>query len=337
MRFSALGDVAMTVPVLRALLQQHPDCSVCVVSNQAYAPLFEGIDRLTFFGAELQGKHRGFLGLLRLYAQLRKAGPYRAVADLHHVLRSQVLGVLFSLAGLHVVRLQKGRKEKNDLTRRHHKQLAPLPTAFERMVQVFASLQLNVVLSQAVQLSTVPGTRSAQRVYKIGIAPFAKHAPKTYPILQMKALVELLHQRPEFSIRLFGAPGKEATILSGWQAEFSGVESMAGRFSLKEELAQLRQLDAIITMDSANMHLASLYDVPAISIWGATHPYAGFMGWGQLPGNAVQVELSCRPCSVFGNKPCFRGDHACMQRITPETIVERLYTVLERSYPGEPA
>ena len=333
-RFSALGDVAMTVPVLRALLQQHPDCRVCMVSNRAYAPLFEGIDRLTFIGADLQGQHRGFWGLLQLFRQLLKAGPYRGVADLHHVVRTMVLDILFSLVGVPVVRLDKGRAEKKRLTARHHKQLLPLPTAFERMALVFASLQLPVLLLDRVASRSVRNDRPLQRPYKVGIAPFAKHPEKAYPVQRMKALVQLLHQRSDVSICLFGAAGAEAAILSKWEKEFSGVRSMAGRYTLREELLQLRQLDAIITMDSANMHLASLYDVPTISIWGPTHPYAGFLGWGQSAEHAVQLELPCRPCSVFGNKACFRGDHACMQQIAPEVIVERLYAVLEPTIPA---
>lgn len=328
-RFSALGDVAMTVPVLRALLQQHPDCSVCMVSNRAYAPLFDGIERLTFVGADLQKEHRGFWGLVKLFRQLRQAGPYRGVADLHLVIRSVVLGILFSLAGVPVVRLDKGRAEKKRLTQRYHKQLVPLKTAFERMALVFSSLQLPISLSKQVVARSEISAPSLPKTYKVGIAPFAKHPEKTYPIQHMKALIELLQQRSDLSIWLFGGAGAEAEILSNWAQEFLGVRSMAGRYSLREELQYVGQLDAIITMDSANMHLASLCGIPVVSIWGPTHPHAGFMGWGQSNEQAVQLDLPCRPCSVFGNKPCFRGDHACMQQITPGTIVERLYSLLE--------
>jgi len=81
-------------------------------------------------------------------------------------------------------------------------------------------------------------------------------------------------------------------------------------------------------MDSANMHMAALTKTKVISIWGATHPYAGFAGFGQnQDDHFIQIpetELSCRPCSVFGNKPCFRDDFACMNNITPESIVHKI-------------
>lgn len=338
-RFSALGDVAMTVPVLRIFLEQHPDRHICVVSNQDYAPLFEQIDRLTFIGADLKKRHRGIGGIFRLFSALRSAGPYAAVADLHHVLRSRLLGFLFACVGTPVVRLNKGRKEKRALTRRDHKNLLPLPTAFERMASVFEELQLPVVLPvtsfensehfairETAAMRGVVGLRKqgADGRCRIGIAPFARHPEKTYPVELLKEVVARLHRRQHISLIFFGGPGVEAQTLAAWENEFKGTRSMAGRHSLQEELKQLKELDMMVSMDSANMHLASLFNVPVLSIWGATHPYAGFMGWRQSSAWAVQLDLHCRPCSVFGNKKCYRGDHACMRQLSPSLIVERL-------------
>ncbi len=90
----------------------------------------------------------------------------------------------------------------------------------------------------------------------------------------------------------------------------------------------MSHLDVMISMDSANMHLASLTGTPVVSIWGATHPYAGFVGWAQKPSNILQVDLPCRPCSIYGNKPCARGDMECMHRISPESVVAKVEEVL---------
>jgi ADP-heptose:LPS heptosyltransferase len=76
------------------------------------------------------------------------------------------------------------------------------------------------------------------------------------------------------------------------------------------------------------MHLASLVNVPVVSVWGATHPSAGFMGWGQKLSNVMSVDLPCRPCSIYGNKKCVRGDFACMNSIAPDAIVEKVLSVL---------
>ena len=86
----------------------------------------------------------------------------------------------------------------------------------------------------------------------------------------------------------------------------------------------MSHLDVMISMDSSNMHLASLTDTPVVSIWGATHPFAGFLGWNQKAEDCVQLDLPCRPCSVYGNKPCFRGDYACLNGISSEEILNKL-------------
>lgn len=77
-------------------------------------------------------------------------------------------------------------------------------------------------------------------------------------------------------------------------------------------------------MDSANMHLASLVGLRTVSVWGATHPYTGFLGWRQRTRDVVQLDMTCRPCSVFGDRPCFRGDYHCLAGITPKMIIEKL-------------
>jgi ADP-heptose:LPS heptosyltransferase len=97
---------------------------------------------------------------------------------------------------------------------------------------------------------------------------------------------------------------------------------------MQQELILMSHLDVMISMDSSNMHLASLTNTPVISIWGATHPFAGFMGWNQDPANVIQVSLPCRPCSIYGQKKCLRGDYACLRQIQPQTITDRVEAIL---------
>ena len=91
----------------------------------------------------------------------------------------------------------------------------------------------------------------------------------------------------------------------------------------------MSHLDVMVSMDSANLHLASLVNTSVVSIWGSTHPFAGFMGWNQSHDSVVEVDLPCRPCSIYGNKPCLRGDWACMQNISPEVVVEHIERILQ--------
>ena len=69
---------------------------------------------------------------------------------------------------------------------------------------------------------------------------------------------------------------------------------------------------------------------PVLSIWGATHPFAGFMGWQQKNEYAVQKKLECRPCSVYGNKECKRGDYACLNTINTEDIIEKINFIINK-------
>ena len=128
----------------------------------------------------------------------------------------------------------------------------------------------------------------------------------------------------DYTVFLFGGRGYEEAILEQWEFQYPRVKSVVGKYALDNELALISQLDVLLCMDSANMHFASLVGTRVISIWGATHPYAGFYGYHQDSGDVIQENLPCRPCSVFGQKPCLRGDWACMTLITPERIVEKV-------------
>lgn len=329
-RFSAMGDVAMTVPVLKNLLQQNEDLQITVVSNAFFQPLFTGLERCNFHPAYLKKEHKGVTGIYRLYKELKSLEPFTAIADLHGVLRSFNLRLFFGFAGIPLAAIDKGRKEKKLLARKEDKHLVQLPTSFERYAVVFRNLGYTCELKTDQPIFSKQRLPAAAQDFfngngkVIGIAPFAQHLQKMYPIQRTKNIVKALSAAGH-SILLLGGGQKEIEILQQWQDEIKeNVYSVAGKFSFAEELAIISNLTQMLSMDSANMHLASLYAVPVISIWGATHPFAGFYGWGQPVENMVSVDIYCRPCSVFGNKPCYRGDFACMMRIEENTIIDKL-------------
>ena len=335
-RFSALGDVAMVVPVISSLARQYPDVRITMLSRSFARPLFEGLaPNVSFMEADLTREYHGIRGLNSLYRRL-VAKRFTAIADLHDVLRSKYLRTRFNLARYRVAHINKHRQGKRQLVSSRNKVLRQQPTSFENYVQVFEKLGYPVKLDFT-SLSPTPPREVLQLIpvnhrpsLNIGIAPFAAHEGKIYPLRLTEAVMRGLSDRHEdMRLFLFGGGDKEMAVFREWAAKYPNCVIVGDHLKgLQQELALMSRLDVMVSMDSANMHLASLVGLPVVSVWGATHPYAGFMGYNQKPENAVQLDLPCRPCSIFGNKPCQRGDWACMNNISPDLIIKKVETII---------
>ena len=336
-RFSAIGDVAMTVPVIHSLATQYPQHQIKVLSRPNMAALFAHLpSNVSFWGADLKGTYKGFVGLNKLFNEL-KAENFDYIADFHDVLRTKYLRLRFLLHGKKVAHIDKGRKGKKALTRPSNKVRVQQDSSFQRYARVLEELGLPVKMDFQSIYSNVKGDSSAFSNITgskgtdkwIGIAPFATHVGKIYPQEQMEQVIQTLDTQKGIRIFLFGGGKKEVDILTSWADKYPSATCIAGKLKMDAELALMSHLDVMVSMDSGNMHLASLVNTPVVSIWGATHPLAGFMGWNQSEENAVQVNLPCRPCSVYGNKPCFRKDYACLYNIQPNNIVQRILSIIK--------
>ena len=341
-RFSALGDVAMMVPVVSSLARTYPDLRITVLSRTFARQLFDDISpNVSFMGADLKVEYRGIKGLNALYRRLT-AKNFTAIADFHNVLRSDYLRLRFNLDRYRVAHIKKDRAGRRRLTSTANKCLVQQPSPFKKYADVLSSLGYPVeVKFQSIfpdeggnlnLLPAVVGPKKAN-VKWIGIAPFAAHQGKVYPVRLMYQVVEgIASGNPGCRVFLFGKGAKEESVFNEWcQSVPQCVRVGAHLESLYQELILMSHLDVMVSMDSANMHLASLTATPVVSIWGATHPVAGFLGWGQSMDNVIQLDLPCRPCSIFGNKPCLRGDYACLRNIAPEMVVERVNKILSKT------
>ena len=340
-RFSALGDVAMIVPVVYALAQQYPDVRITVLSRNFARPLFEDLlPNINFMEADLKREYHGITGLNSLYRRLL-AKQFTAIADLHSVLRSSYLRMRFNLDHYKVAHIDKHRKDRRRITSSSNKQLIQLPTSFQNYADVFARLgypvnvQFRSIFSEdGGDMNLLPESLPRPTVGQpcIGIAPFAAHEGKIYPVRLMEQVVEqLLAKHPDARIYLFGKGQREDETFPKWCAAHPQCVYVSQHLNnLRDELILMSHLQVMVSMDSANMHLASLVATPVVSVWGATHPFTGFMGWNQSPENAIQIPLECRPCSIYGQKPCLRGDYACMRNIAPEQIVNRVELILNK-------
>lgn len=326
-----MGDVGMTVPVLRTFRATYPDVKLTVLTRKFFAPMFSDIDNLEVYHADVDKKHKGFLGLARLSNELNKLG-INAVADMHNVLRSNILKTFFALRGIKVIQVDKGRAEKKTLTRSKNKAFKQLKTTHQRYADVFEKLGYPIDLAthifpKKLALSTNILALSQNSAKKwLGIAPFAQYESKTYPLSLMVEVIETLDKEDRFEIFLFGGGKQEADILNNIASKYANVVSVVKKLSFEDELKLIGNLDIMLSMDSGNAHLAAMYGVPTITLWGVTHPFAGFMPFGQPMENAILPNLAKFdqiPTSIYGNKVP-PGYEKVMHTIKPETVVETI-------------
>lgn len=332
LRFSALGDIAMTIPVMCSFAKQYPNDEIIFVSKKILKPLEIFFPKNIKFVAINFDNYKGLIGLHKLYLELKNMN-IDAVADLHDVLRTKVLRTFFYNDGIKTAHIDKEHYKRKQLTRRFSKKKQQLTTSIERYINVFKELGYNINLdfenllngnTDITNLKEVIGQKHEQKW--IGIAPFAQHKGKIYPLSRMERVIHLLTSiHPDYKIFLFGSGKKEKIWCEKWETENERVISLVGKFTIDKELQIMANLDMIISMDSANMHLASLVNIPIISIWGATHPYAGFAGLQPKGSKIIQVDKDCCPCSIFGKKECHkRWKYKCLWDITPEIIIEAI-------------
>ena len=330
-RLSAMGDVAMTVPVLLALSKKYPDVKITFLTRKFFTPFFHDIPNIEVYEAEVKGRHKGFFGLKKLSSELA-ALEIDAVADLHNVLRSKILTIFFQMKGMPVKQIHKGRKEKRALTRPTHKLFMPLKSTHERYAEVFSELgfTLDVQASDFLpkkQLSAkILEVTGAKETRWLGIAPFAQHPSKAYPEDLLEEVLLRLQNEQNLKIFLFGGGKQEQQKLEQWEKEFPNSTSVAGKLTFEEELRLISNLDLMLSMDSGNGHLAANYRVPVVTLWGLTHPYTGFAPFGQPSENWLLPDLekySAIPTSVYG-KEIPRGYEEVMRSIPPEKVVLKI-------------
>lgn len=328
LRFSAMGDVAMVASVLKEFSVQNPSVEIIMVSRDAFKPFFDGIENLTFHAIQPKTIHKGIDGLYKLYQELRKYKP-TAVADLHDNLRSRAISTFFRLTGTKINRINKGRAEKKALTRSVNKIFKPLGQTVDRYADVFQALGFDVKLSHKLKKTIQRIPEKAEFLFqsritkKIGVSPFAQHIYKVYPLEKMEEVIAALSVLG-YELFIFGGGKTEQLIAENWAKGYTNTYNLIGNFNLTEELAIISNLDLMLSMDSSGMHMASLVGVPVVSVWGPTHPYAGFLGYGQLESDCIQINHPARPNSIYGNKPCLCGVENCMDLIKPETIVDKI-------------
>ena len=330
-----MGDVAMTVPVLRALVLQYPEVKITVVSRPFFQAFFADIPNVNFFGVDLNQRHKGIFGLLRLFFDLRKL-EVDLVADLHNVLRSKIVRTLFALSGKKVAATDKGRAEKKALTNLTNKVFAPVKPMVERHVDTFQQLGFSIdvthpkfpekaILSEEVlkQLGVISDISKSNA---IGIAPFAQYESKVYPQDLMQQVIDALAENKKHQLFLFGGGATEIQKLQQLQNKHDNVIVVAGKLAFEAEIQLISNLDVMLSMDSGNSHIAAMLGVKVITLWGATHPYAGFKPFNQPDAfclTADRTQYPLLPTSIYGNKKV-EGYEDVMRTILPSQVIAKI-------------
>lgn len=334
-RLSALGDVAIVVPVIRCLYKTYPQLKITFVSRPHVAPLFQEFKNFNFYPTDFDGRHKGIKGLWTLFQEL-KTIPFSAVADLHSVLRVYLLKVFFRLCCHKVKSIDKGRLEKKALTRAKNKKFQPLTPTIYRYADVFRKLGFPISFElhefpekNKLPSSLLPLFQASEKKW-IGIAPFAAHVGKMYPLDLMQQLINYLQK--DHQIFLFGAGEKEKERLEVWEKAYINVYSTVGKINLRKQLDLMAYLDLMISMDSANGHMAANMGTKVLTLWGMTHPFCGFAPFNQLLDHALTLDRTqypLIPTSVYGTdlpqnyKNAFRS-------LDPKTVIEKTLELLKR-------
>lgn len=335
-RISSFGDVAMLVPVICSVAAKYPQDRFSVMTRKAFAPLFENLGfNINVLPLDVKGRHKGALGLFRTIRRVSGMG-FSHVADEHDVLRSKIIRCFMMMTGRKVATIDKGRKEKREMIESKNLE-PPLKHMMQRYQDVFDELGFpapmifnNIFDFTPRDFTKLKDVIQSKNGKWIGIAPFSKHKGKIYPLDKMENVVKRLSEKGDTTVFLFGAGKEEGKVISLWESRYPKVVNTVGKLNMEREMLLMSYLDVMLSMDSANMHLASLVQVPVVSIWGATHPSLGFYGFRQSEDDIVQIDLECRPCSVFGDFPCQRTDYACLERITENMVIDRIDRVLEK-------
>ncbi|MDE7159443.1 MAG: glycosyltransferase family 9 protein [Muribaculaceae bacterium] len=334
-RFSALGDVAMTVPPVMDAALASPDTRFVMLTRPLPSRTFGPADllppNLSMLTPDLK-RYKGIGGLWRLARELRRTVRPDIVVDLHDVLRSRIISLFLRLmGGVRVVRIDKGRREKRAVTRRRNKRTEPLMSGDARYRDTFrrAGLPTPILFRGFFSDERQERRATADTAARIAIAPFAAHPGKEWPLACVEKVIEHFSTRPGVEILVFGAGAREKEVIACWAARWPGtVTDMASKgLPLQEEMREMARCDVMLSMDSANMHLASLVGLPVVSVWGATDTRTGFLGWRQDPSDALGLAMECRPCSVFGNKPCRispDGTRPCLAGLPPTRVISAL-------------
>ncbi len=316
-RFSSIGDILLTTPLVRALARRHPEAKLVYVTKRAMAPLVADNPHL----AEVVMLEPGE-PVRHLARRLRRCGPTHGL-DLHGSLRSAALRLLVSCrwSGYGKRKVARGLliSTKLDVYGRR------MPVA-ERYFDAARQLDTRpdggppefcLGRGATERVAQWLGARGLADARLAALAPGAAHATKRWPVAHWGALTERLRAAGYAAVVVGGPDDRglaQQLVVSG------AVASAAGEFSLQETGALLARARVVISGDTGVMHMAAGVGAPLVALFGPTVEQFGFFPY-QVPAIVLQRDLDCRPCSATGTANCPLGHHRCLADVAPADVL----------------
>ncbi len=337
LRYSSLGDVALTNPVLDGLLAAFPRAQIYFATKRQYAAVLQNHPALTRV-IPLEGS--GFFKLWSHIQELRRINP-TLILDLHDSLRTQIIAFFLRKARLLVY-------DKEALRRRLLvKKLGSGPSlhTIQKYLRILEPLGVRPHLKIKFEIQVSHKDQSFLREFLerrkiaptqlvIGLGPGAKWNTKRWMPERYAELASRLVEDYRCTLFWFGSP-EEASLIGSIKAKVRGTPleqgiNLAGQYSLEQAITLLGRCDLFIGNDSGLTHLASGRGCRVVVIYGSTTPSLGFEPWG--PHSVVEVSnLPCRPCDVHGKTACPLGHFKCMKDLTVDLVEGAVKRSIRRS------
>jgi lipopolysaccharide heptosyltransferase II len=325
-RFSSIGDILLTTPLVRALARRHPEAKLVYVTKRAMAPLVADnphLDEVVTLEPDEPIRH--------LARRLRRLAPTHGL-DLHGSLRSRGLRLLVRCrwSGYRKQKLARGLliHARLDLYRDH------TPVA-ERYFQAARRLDTRPdggppefslaqgARERATQWLAEHGVADGTRLAVL--APGAAHATKRWPIAQWSALADLL-RADGYQPLVVGGPDDRGLAQQLATGGADAALSAAGECSLQETGALLARARVVVSGDTGVMHMATGVGTPVVALFGPTVGQFGFLPY-RARSLVLERRLDCRPCSATGTAVCPLGHHRCLEDITPAEVAAAVHAL----------